>query len=101
MSVLYFPLPSKGVQSIIKPFGQVRLHRMCLVLLFVPFLTLLCAAWLPAFAASAPLGILHKLSRLLKRTVVHGQQCRVLLVRRRWKGRFASSSLLQVKVGYG
>lgn len=62
-------------------------------------LTLLHAAGLPAFAASAPLRISHRPNSLLERNVAHGLQCRVLLVKEGWKGRFASSSLLQVKVG--
>lgn len=65
----------------------------------MPFLTLLHAAGLPAFAASAPVRISHRLNSLLERNGAHGLQCRVLLVREEWKGRFASSSLLQVKVG--
>ena len=64
----------------------------------MPFLTL-CAAGLLAFASSVSLRISHRLNSLLERDVAHGLQLRVLLVRGGQKGRFASSSLFQVKVG--
>lgn len=62
----------------------------------MPFLTFLHAAGLPEFAASALLRRSHRLNILSERNVAAVQSW---LERGRQNRRFASSSLLQVKVG--